>query len=185
MRSGDFDALRRFPANLDCPNMEKARDLVFEIRGSRMATPQDQAFLFRLFAEDRAAQLAASGIPETHAEKLIEMQYRGQRTTYAARYPQAENRILIAADGASCGRLLVDRQSELWRIVDIAVLFAHRGKGVATGAIEQCQLQCRYRRARLALQVNPVNPARRIYERLGFCALQETEVSAEMLWTPA
>jgi ribosomal protein S18 acetylase RimI-like enzyme len=179
MRSGEF------PANLNCPRkMEKALGLPTEISGSRLATPQDEAFLFRLFAEDSADQLAASGIPELQVQKLVEMQYRGRRTTYAARYPQAENRILITADGKAGGRVLIDRKPAPWHIVDIGVLAADRGKGLATRAIEECQAQCRKAQMRLELQVNPDNPARRLYERLGFRAIQETEISIEMVWTP-
>jgi ribosomal protein S18 acetylase RimI-like enzyme len=148
--------------------MEKALWLPTEISASRLATPQDEALLFRLFAEDRADQLAAAGIPELQMQKLVEMQYRGQRTTYAARYPQAENRILITADSTPGGRVLIDREPARWRIVDVAVLAANRGKGLATRAIEECQAQCRNIQARLDLQVNPANPARRLYERLGF-----------------
>jgi ribosomal protein S18 acetylase RimI-like enzyme len=165
--------------------MEKALWPSTEISGSRLARPQDDAFLFRLFARDRADQLTAAGIPEMHAEKLIEMQYRGQRTTWAARYPHAENRILITANSTSCGRVLIDRRPARWRIVDIGVLAAHRGRGLATRAIEQCQTHCRNTQMRLELQVNPENPARRLYERLGFRAIQETEISIEMVWTPA
>jgi hypothetical protein len=38
-------------------------------------------------------------------------------------------------------------------------------------------------RARLELQVNPANPARTLYECLGFRVITRTDVSLEMAWT--
>ncbi len=150
----------------------------------RPATPQDEAFLFLLVAGDRGVQLAPCGLPGPLLEQLVKMQYRGQQISYTARYPNAGNYILLTHEGAPAGRLLLDCQPDRWRIVDIAVLPAHRGKGLGTQAIAHCQSRCRNLQARLELQVNAANPARRLYERLGFRAMEETETSAEMLWLP-
>ena len=154
-----------------------------EIASSQLATTDDHPFLFRLFAEDRKVELERCGIPAAAAEKLVELQYRGQRQTYLQRYPGAENLILFSEGGKPAGRLLLDRQTNRWRIVDIAVLTEHRRGGIATRAIRACQSSCRTLRARLELQVNPTNPARTLYERLGFRVVTATDVSLEMVWT--
>jgi len=151
----------------------------------RRACAEDEALLFELFAGDKRAEFAVFGVGGLQAEKLIEMQYRGRKLTYGAQYPGAEDSILLDEDGRAAGRLLVDRGAECWRIVDIAVLSGHRGKGMATAALRECQRRCAASGARLELQVAPMNPARRLYERAGFRATREDAMAVEMVWSAA
>jgi ribosomal protein S18 acetylase RimI-like enzyme len=155
----------------------------------RSAGPEDERMLFALFAEDKRAEFLAGGLAESLVRSLIQMQYRGRAMTYAARYPASGNSILIADDGTPVGRLLLDRgmacTPECWRIVDIAVLAAHRGKGLGTQILKECQRLSEAAGAGLELQVAPGNPARRLYERLGFHAVREDATSVEMVWSPA
>jgi ribosomal protein S18 acetylase RimI-like enzyme len=141
--------------------------------------------LFALFAEEKAAPLTVIGLPEAQLNALVQMQYRGRKMTYAAQYPEAEDSILLDHSGEPVGRLLVNRKPDCWRIVDIAVLTKHRGRGLGTRALEECQRQAAAVGARLELQVAPQNPARRIYERLGFRTIREDAVAVEKVWSPA
>jgi ribosomal protein S18 acetylase RimI-like enzyme len=142
----------------------------------------DETLDYRLFAEDRLAKFVAAGISQRQARELIRLQYRGRQMTYAARYPEATDSIILGEDGAPVGRLLLDRKPDRWRIVDIAVLVAHRGGGLGTRALEECQQHCRAGRVRLELQVAPSNPARRLYGRLGFRVTGEEGLAVEMVW---
>jgi ribosomal protein S18 acetylase RimI-like enzyme len=152
-----------------------------DIGCSRPATAEDEAFLFRLFAESRMAELAGCGIPPSQAEMLVQFQRRGQQITYLRQYPRAENLILLSECGIPAGRLLLDKQPERWRIVDIAVLEEYQRRGITSRAIRNCQ--SRTPSVRLELQVNPANPARHLYQRLGFRVVTETAASLEMIWT--
>jgi ribosomal protein S18 acetylase RimI-like enzyme len=137
---------------------------------------------FQLFAEEKRAELAVAGLPESQVETLVEMQFRGRQTTYTERYPAAEDLVMRQEDGSAAGRLLLDKQPGRWRVVDIAVLRACRGRGLAPRAMQDCQRQCGAAGAWLELQVQPGNPARRLYERLGFRAVSENAVAVEMVW---
>ncbi len=148
----------------------------------RQAGPEDEALLYALFAEDKGAQLAAIGLVAAQLQPLIEMQYRGRKMTYAEQYPEATDSILIVFDGTPAGRLLVDRKPDCWRIVDIAVAASCRGRGLGAWALKGCQEQCAAAGARLELQVAFENPARRLYERLGFYAVCESSVAVQMAW---
>jgi ribosomal protein S18 acetylase RimI-like enzyme len=152
----------------------------------REAGPADEPLLFALFAEDRAAQLALAGLGAGQARTLIEMQYRGRAMTYAAHCPEAVDLILLGGDGTPVGRLLLDRNSTRWRIIDIAVLAAHRGRGIGTEALRECQRQAAAAGVGLELQVEPLNPAHRLYRRLGFSeAGEKNAVTVEMVWSKA
>lgn len=150
----------------------------------RPASAEDESLLFTLFAGDKRAEFAAFGVPAAQAEMLVEMQYRGRSMTYAARFPHAEDLILLAEDGTPAGRLLIDREFGRWRIVDIAILPERRGCGLGTRTIEECQTRCAEAGATLGLEVVAANPARRLYERLGFCVSREDPVAVEMIWGP-
>lgn len=139
--------------------------------------------LYALFAEEKSAELAGIGLPETQVRALLQMQFRGRAMTYAANYPAAENLILLGPDGTPIGRLLLDRQSDCWRIVDIAVLAAYRGHGLGTIVLKQCQQQAAAAGAKLELQVRLENPARRLYERLGFQVSSTDFLALQMTWS--
>jgi ribosomal protein S18 acetylase RimI-like enzyme len=151
----------------------------------RPATPEDKPLLDALFIEGRAEQLHGLGLNESQKWSLVEMQARGRRITYAAQYPTAIDLILLDEKGVAVGRLLVDRQTACWRIVDIAVRAAHRGRGLGTLALRESQRQAAAAGATLALQVMRFNPAFRLYERLGFHTVMENEVMVEMVWNAA
>lgn len=151
----------------------------------RPSCPEDEPLLCELFAADKRAEFAFSQVSAAQLETLIEMQYRGRKLSYAEQYPGAENSILLDEDGTASGRLLVDHGANCWRIVDIAVLTGHRGKGLATMALKDCQWRCAEAGAKLELRVAPMNAARRLYERLGFRVTREDQAAVEMVWEPA
>jgi len=151
----------------------------------RPAGAGDEPLLQALFAEDKAAELAAAGLAEAQIRALVEMQSRGRKMTYAAQYPAAMDSILLDEEGMAVGRLLVDRQPGRWRIVDFAVLAAHRCQGLGTLALQESQRQAAAVGAGMELQVMRFNPARRLYERLGFHAVREDAVIVEMVWSTA
>lgn len=148
----------------------------------RPAASTDDALLFALFAEDKRVEFAAVGLPAEQAELLIKTQYRGRSMSYTSRYPQTEQWILCTEDGTAAGQLLLHRQSQRWRIVDIAVATAHRGQGLGTKALREVQERCRQAAVCLELSVTSQNPARRLYERLGFHATGQSALEVEMAW---
>lgn len=151
----------------------------------RAAEPGDETLLFALFCEDKAAQLAAVGLGQAQIQMLIEMQYRGRTMTYSAAYPDAMELMIVEPDSAAVGHMLLDRNPDRWRIVDIAVLAAHRGRGLGTRVLQDCKRQAAAAGAAIELQVEPYNPARRLYERLGFRATEEDVMNVKMVWDGA
>lgn len=151
----------------------------------RPARPEDEPFLFRLFAESQQ-QLAFSQSDEMLWQSLVEMQYRGRKISYAAAYPEASDMILSLDEGSDdptpMGRILVDRGQHRWRIVDLAVLIEHRGKGLGAKALQEFQSQCRRAGASLELEVTKQNPAVQLYKRLGFGVTGEDVLAVRMAW---
>ena len=89
--------------------------------------------------------------------------------------------MLASLKGKSVGAVVVNRTGMEGYIpenilVYIAVDQKHRGKGLGRAIMEQIQNECD---GAIALHVEYDNPARRLYERLGF-----TSKYAEMRYTP-
>ncbi|HEY1255916.1 MAG TPA: GNAT family N-acetyltransferase [Terracidiphilus sp.] len=149
----------------------------------RPALPEDEPFLFQLFAESQQHLAAFQSNAELY-NSLIEFQFRGRKHSYLKEFPRAVDAILCLEDEARgtlpIGRILVDCAPECWRIVDIAVLAAHRRNGFGSWAIQLCQRQSDAAGARLTLAVRPENTARRLYERLGFRVTEQNALTVEM-----
>jgi GNAT superfamily N-acetyltransferase len=70
------------------------------------------------------------------------------------------------------------------RLVDISLLPEHRNRGVGTAIIRDIIAECASLGKPLALQVRKVNPAARLYARLGFTMAGEDEFYIQMRWEP-
>jgi ribosomal protein S18 acetylase RimI-like enzyme len=75
---------------------------------------------------------------------------------------------VILVDGKPAGRLYVHRRPSEIRIVDIALLPKHRGNGVGTRLLEDLLAEGDGAGKSVTIHVERMNPALRLYERLGF-----------------
>ena len=67
--------------------------------------------------------------------------------------------------------------------MDIALLPAHRGQGIATCLLRDLQHQAAADDKSLTIHVESFNPARRLYQRLGFQVTEDKGVYQLMEWT--
>lgn len=138
----------------------------------RAATAADDPFLFALYASTRESELAAWGWAPAQRDAFLRMQWVAQSHDWAARHPHADHQ-MVCLQGQPVGRLLVAKDAAAWRVVDIALLPTHQGSGVGTRLLTQVRDEAGKAGVPLRLRVLRTNPARRLYERLGF------EVDAE------
>jgi ribosomal protein S18 acetylase RimI-like enzyme len=150
----------------------------------RAAAPADEPFLRRLFAEVRAPELAALPLPEPEREALLNMQYAGRERSYGAAHPDAERSVICAEDGEEVGALWVDRSGAEIALLDIALLGGARGRGLGTEVLGDLLEEARERGCPVSLHVERHNPARRLYERLGFAETAADEVYLQLTWRP-
>jgi GNAT superfamily N-acetyltransferase len=138
----------------------------------------------RIYASTRELEL--SRVPWSDAEKhaFVRFQFEAQRKHYYAYYGGAEYSV-IEADGQPAGRLYVHRRSDETRIVDITVLPAFRNAGIGTTLLERLMAEARAGDKPLRIHVEQDNPARRLYERLGFRQLDHAGLYILMEWRPS
>lgn len=145
--------------------------------------PADHEDLLRVYAEARRPELALFGFDAEQLETFVRMQFELQQRDYAHRYPDAEHSV-IELDGELAGQWRVWRGPEHVVLVDIALLPAFRNRGLGTRLLMELAVEAEERGVPLSLSVRPDNPARRLYERLGFVAARATPTNVEMVRHP-
>jgi ribosomal protein S18 acetylase RimI-like enzyme len=75
---------------------------------------------------------------------------------------------VILAGGEPAGRLYVARWEDEIRIVDIALLPEYRGRGLGTALLQGLIKEAEAAGKPLSIHVEMNNPARPLYDRLGF-----------------
>jgi ribosomal protein S18 acetylase RimI-like enzyme len=142
----------------------------------RPVAPEDDAFLFELYASTRQ-DIASLGLPAAQRDVLLRVQWMAQRQSYVARFPSSEHQ-LVLVEGRPAGRLWVARGPEELRVVDVSLLPAHRGSGLGTTLLRTLQEEASVAGKPLRLSVARDNPARRLYARLGFTPVGPAEAAA-------
>jgi ribosomal protein S18 acetylase RimI-like enzyme len=146
----------------------------------RPAGATDERLLFDVYAGTRADVAALDWSAEQKAAFLA-MQHRAQDSHYRSHFPEARFDV-IEIDGEAAGRLYVQRSEGEIRILDIALLPRHTGRGIGTMLLRALQAEAESTRKVLVLHVEQYNPARQLYLRLGFVPVAEQGVHIRMQW---
>jgi GNAT superfamily N-acetyltransferase len=149
----------------------------------RPIASDDAPFLYRVYASTREEELRP--VPWTAAEKdaFLHQQFQAQHTYYQEHYEGARFEVILR-DGQPIGRLYVARWADEIRIVDIALLPEHRGAGIGSGVLRGLLAEAAAAGKPVRIHVERLNPARRLYERLGFLPVEDKGVYYLMEWRP-
>jgi ribosomal protein S18 acetylase RimI-like enzyme len=149
----------------------------------RPATPADRDFLFRLYASTREEELAIVPWPPAAKEAFLRQQFEARTSDYESRFADGDNSIVLR-DGTPVGQLWVRRNPDELRMLDVALLPEYRGAGLGTSLLTELVTEARERKVPVRLYVLVDNPARRLYERLGFSPVGPAGVYQEMECRP-
>jgi ribosomal protein S18 acetylase RimI-like enzyme len=138
----------------------------------RPATTSDRDFLLRVYASTREEELRLVDWSDDQKAAFVQQQFEAQDTYYREHYHPATFDV-IEVNGAPVGRLYVARWEDEIRIIDIAVLPEHRGVGIGTRLLEELLAEGAECGKRVSVHVELNNPARRLYEWLGFVPVAE------------
>ena len=147
----------------------------------RPARASDENFLFTLYAGTRAEEMAASGWNRKTQEAFLRQQYAARRADYGARFPQAEQSV-VTVHGENIGTLLVNRSETEIRLVDFALVPAHRNQGLGRLLLESLLAEARTAGKPVKLHVLTHSPAKRLYARLGFILTGNKGEYVAMTW---
>jgi ribosomal protein S18 acetylase RimI-like enzyme len=127
----------------------------------------DREFLLDLYDSVRERELAHLPWDPGMRRAFIEQQFSAQDAHYREHYPGATLDV-IEIDGEPAGRLYVHRGPSDIRIMDIALARAFRRRGIGSGLLRSLIAEAQESTRKLSIHVEMNNPARRLYERLGF-----------------
>jgi len=140
--------------------------------GLRPAEPGDRTFLLQVYASTREEELQLVDWSAEQKAAFVQQQFEAQDAYYREHYHPATFDV-IEVDGEPAGRLYVARWEDEIRIIDIALLPEHRGRGIGTALIRELLDEAGAGGKRLSIHVELNNPARRLYERLGLKPVRE------------
>lgn len=141
----------------------------------RPIQPGDEAVLHAIFAATREAERQQLGWSGPEWDAFTRQQFAAQHAQYLRGYANPTFSLVLHG-GDVAGRLYVDRTPAEIRIIDIALLPAHRGQGIARRLLQMLVDESDASGAPLGLHVERNNPARVWYARLGFALQADRDV---------
>jgi ribosomal protein S18 acetylase RimI-like enzyme len=146
--------------------------------------PDDLPFLYHVYASTRLDELAPLNWTPEQTDHFLQTQFHAQHTHYQQYYTHAAFD-LILLDEQAIGRLYIERTQATIHIIDIALIPEYRNRGIGGVLIADLLDEAMTTSKRVQLYVEKFNPALRLYQRLGFCELEDTGVYYFMEWSSA
>lgn len=148
----------------------------------RPATDEDVGFLADVVFEATQAQ---GRLPDDFDER----QWRGRFGDWTREQLRGEVRntttSVIEVDDERAGRLRVTQADDHIELSGIQLVPRVQRRGIGTAIIEELKAQAATAGVPLELGVEKDNPdARKLYERLGFVQIGETEAEFRLRWIP-
>ena len=138
----------------------------------RPATGDDLPFLYRVYAGTRLEELSAVNWTDEQREAFLRMQFDAQHRYYHEQYSRAAYDVILA-DDVPAGRLYLDRRDDEFRIIDIALLPAYRGKGIGGRLMADILGEAAAAGKPVRIHVEHMNRAMSLYRRLGFVPVHD------------
>lgn len=137
----------------------------------RLETAADGRWLLAIYASTRSHQMALVDWTDEQKQQFLQMQFEAQHRHYVSTYAGVSFSV-IERQAEPIGRLYLHKGDEEVRIVDLALLPSARGQGIGTALLDEVLASADARGQRVTLHVEHDNPARRLYGRLGFRAVE-------------
>ncbi len=135
----------------------------------------DLPFVAELYASTRREEVAQAGWPPELQEAFLRQQHEAQHSHYSLHHGDAEW-LIIERGGAPIGRLYLRDDPERFHIVDISLLPESRGQGLGGAILRDVLDHAKGAGKGVSIRVEKFNPARRLYDRLGFRAIEDQGV---------
>ena len=149
----------------------------------RHASPEDEDFLFELYASTRTEELNAWGWDTEQQEAFLKMQFHAQQTSYKNQFPNSNYQIVLMQQLAVGSMLVIRNKTEI-RLGYIALLSEYRDRGIGSFLIQNLLAEATQAVKPVRLQVIQFNRALQLYQRLGFSKVGDNGTHFLMEWQP-
>jgi len=150
----------------------------------RPITPEDESFLFEVYVGARMDELAQVPWDDAQKKAFLTFQFNAQHQYYQSEFADADFSLILDA-GAPIGRLYVDRRADEIRILDIALLPAHQGRGLGRALLKDLLAEAAAAGKPVGIYVESYqHRAHALLKSLGFETKEDHSVSVLMQWQP-
>ena len=149
----------------------------------RPETSADQPFLRYLYGTTREEEMRRAPWTDEQRSQFLDQQFQAQHSHYEDAYPDCQF-LVIEMEGEPAGRLYIDRGPNDIEIVDIALLPRCRGRGIGRVLLQEILDEGQATGKRVVIYVESFNPARHLYDRLGFEHVDDNGVYHHLIWSP-
>jgi len=140
---------------------------------SRSATEADYGFLWAVH----------QATMKEHIERTSGWDDREQETWFRGRFDSAEMQVVLYNE-ERVGSISVDREPERITLTGIEIAPQYQRRGIGTWLVKRLLAEADAARIPVELRVLKGNPAKRLYERLGFVQVGEIEMLDAMRRNP-
>lgn len=148
----------------------------------RPVRDSDIPFMRALYGSTREQEMQALDWPPEKKEEFLDWQFYAQTKFYSESY-EGDGFMIIELDGSPIGRLYVDYGETDIEIVDIALMPELRGKGLGRQLLQEILDEAARIGKSVTIYVEHFNPARHLYDRLGFQHVDTNGVYHLMKWS--
>jgi len=139
----------------------------------RPHTDADIPFMKALYRGTREAELRLMPLTPAQADAFIEQQFQSQLAHYTGGNYGNDHLDIVEVDGQPAGRLFVDYRNHEIRIIDITLAPAVRDQRLGEFLLSLVIAESQRTALPITIHVDHTNPARRLYERMGFRLKEE------------
>ncbi|MCB0668778.1 MAG: GNAT family N-acetyltransferase [Saprospiraceae bacterium] len=151
----------------------------------RNQTREDMPFLKELYIESRRAEVdLLEGWSEEQKFDFLGNQFIAQIQYYLTQFKNAWFQVIEDLDQKPIGRLYLDERTNEIRIIDILISGSKRNKGIGTQIFLAILERGRKKNLPVRIHVEKNNPARSLYDRLGFQIIEDRGVYYLMEFPP-
>ncbi len=140
---------------------------------------RDQRFIEKLYRSTREKELNLTNWPEEVKHSFIIMQLTAQLADYKSKYPGATFQVILYKK-KQAGRLYLWESKNDIHIIDISLLPEFQGKGIGNKILKELINSARQKSKMVSLYVIRDNPAKRLYQRLGFKKVSDNNMHEYM-----
>jgi ribosomal protein S18 acetylase RimI-like enzyme len=140
----------------------------------RAVVQSDMPSLQAMYNDSRAKEMQYFPFTGEQAAQFLQMQFTAQCQHYRSHYPNASyDCVLLGTE--IIGRLYVSRENDDIQLIDILLFSSHCNRGIGSYLLNQLIQEANDSNRRITAHVALTNPARHLYQRLGFLEVESQD----------
>src|SRR5262249_21658961 len=138
----------------------------------RPIRPDDEAFLYEVYASTRTEELALVDWDEAQKAAFLHQQFTAQHQFYQERYTQTDF-LIIPRHAVPVRSRYIARWHDDLRMVDLVSVPPYRHTGTGSAILRDLLAEAVLAHKPVPIHVEKFNPALRLYERWGFAPIED------------